>query len=115
MLEDWFGGVRRIGLAAERGFYYKLPMSTGEWHCMVQNPDNTWKNHAFEIMRHFVKRTQGSFIENKGSALVWQYRDADQHFGSWQAKELSSNLKELLFGFNVDVIAGKGYVEVKLQ
>jgi hypothetical protein len=26
---------------------------------------------------------------------VWQYRDADPHFGSWQAKELSSHLKDV--------------------
>ena len=62
---------------------------------MVQKPDYSWKSYAFEIMRQFVKRTQGSFIENKGSALVWQYRDADPHFGSWQAKELSTHLKDL--------------------
>lgn len=116
MLEEWFKSVPRIGLAAERGFYYKLPIATGDqWHCMVANPDYTWKSYAFEIMRQFVKRTQGSFIENKGSALVWQYRDADQHFGSWQAKELSSHLKELLFGWDVEVMEGKGYVEVKLR
>eukprot|EP00929_Paragymnodinium_shiwhaense_P113217 TRINITY_DN8147_c0_g2_i1.p1 TRINITY_DN8147_c0_g2~~TRINITY_DN8147_c0_g2_i1.p1 ORF type:complete len:1190 (+),score=229.25 TRINITY_DN8147_c0_g2_i1:170-3739(+) len=116
MMEDWFGPIDNLGLAAERGFYYKLPVVTGQhWHCMVQEPDNTWKSYAFEIMRQFVKRTQGSFIENKGSALVWQYRAADQHFGSWQAKELSCHLKELLFGFDVDVNEGKGYVEVKLR
>lgn len=116
MLQEWFSSVPRIGLAAERGFYYMLPIATGDqWHCMVQNPDYNWKTYAFEIMRQFVKRTQGSFIENKGSALVWQYRDADQHFGSWQAKELSSHLKELLFGFDVEVSEGKGYVEVKLR
>mmetsp|Transcript_28140 Transcript_28140/g.65120 ORF Transcript_28140/g.65120 Transcript_28140/m.65120 type:complete len:287 (-) Transcript_28140:70-930(-) len=66
-------------------------------------------------MRQFVKRTQGSFIESKGSALVWQYRDVDPYFGSMQAKELSSHLKDLLFGFDVDVLNGKGYVEVKLR
>lgn len=116
MMEEWFGTVQKIGLAAERGFYYKLPLATGDqWNCMTDKPDSTWKPYAFEIMRQFVKRTQGSFIEDKGSALVWQYRDADQHFGSWQAKELSSHLKELLFGFEVDVIDGKGYVEVKLR
>jgi len=116
MLEEWFGSVQRIGLAAERGFFWKLPHVTGEqWTCAVQEVDNTWKTYAFEIMRHFVNRTQGSFIENKGSALVWQYRDADQHFGSWQAKELSSHLKELLFGFDVDVTDGNGYVEVSVR
>jgi len=66
-------------------------------------------------MRTFVKRTQGSFIENKGSSLTWQYRDADQHFGSWQAKELTLHLKELLFGWELEVITGKGYVEVKTR
>ena len=116
MMEDWFGKVPRLGLAAERGFFYKLPFSTGgQWHCMVQKPDYTWKSFAFEIMRQFVKRTQGSFIENKGSALVWQYRDADPHFGSWQAKELSSHLKELLVGYDLEILEGKGYVEVKVR
>ncbi|CAE7256832.1 TPS6 [Symbiodinium natans] len=116
MMEQWFGKVPRLGLAAERGFFYKLPFNTGgQWHCMVQKPDYTWKSFAFEIMRNFVKRTQGSFIENKGSALVWQYRDADPHFGSWQAKELSSHLKELLIGYDLEILEGKGYVEVKVS
>eukprot|EP00927_Polykrikos_kofoidii_P051114 TRINITY_DN4491_c0_g2_i1.p1 TRINITY_DN4491_c0_g2~~TRINITY_DN4491_c0_g2_i1.p1 ORF type:complete len:1149 (-),score=183.37 TRINITY_DN4491_c0_g2_i1:384-3398(-) len=116
MLEDWFGSINRIGLCAERGFYYKLPIATGEaWHCMLQNPDCTWGSYAWQIMKQFVRRTPGSFIENKGSALVWQYRDIDQHFGSLQAKELSSHLQELLFGFDVDVDEGKGYVEVKVR
>jgi len=115
MLDQWFGSVPRLGLAAERGFYYRLPMTGNTWHCMQTNPDYTWQSYAFEIMRQYVKRTQGSFIESKGSALVWQYRDADQHFGSWQAKELSTNLKDLLFGFDVEIVNGKGHVEVKLR
>lgn len=112
MMDEWFGSVPKIGLAAERGFYYRLPALGQQWFCLKSNQDNTWQSYAFEIMRLFMRRTQGSFIEHKGSALVWQYRDADQHFGSWQAKELSNNLKELLFGFDVEVLAGKGYVEV---
>lgn len=62
-----------------------------------------------------MKRTQGSFIENKGSALVFQYRDADPDFGTWQAKELSNYLSELMFGYPVSVVNGKGYVEVRLR
>jgi len=71
--------------------------------------------HTYEVMKAWAKRTQGSCIESKGSALVWQYRDCDQYFGAWQAKELSLHLQELLFGYDVDVIEGKGYVEVKLR
>lgn len=117
MMTEWFDSVKGIGLAAERGFYYKLPMggSSENWHCIMPNIDMKWKDFAFQIMQQFSKRTQGTFIENKGSALVWQYRDADQTFGSWQAKELSAHLRDLLFGFEVDVTEGKGYVEVKVR
>ncbi len=31
--------------------------------------------------------TDGSYIETKDSALVWNYRDADPDFGSWQVGE----------------------------
>ncbi|KFG39981.1 trehalose-phosphatase, partial [Toxoplasma gondii FOU] len=118
------------------GFYYRVPGITGDqWHCMSRQTDFTWKQVAIELMLQYVKRTQGSFIENKscsdsklnvttvnsslvllqGSALVFQYRDADPDFGSMQAKDLSNYLGELLFGYPVSVMSGKGYVEVKLR
>jgi trehalose 6-phosphate synthase/phosphatase len=118
-MDEWFASVPKLGLCAERGFHYKLPSVTGAaWRCssdMHESTTSSWQSYSYQLMRQFVKRTQGAYIENKGSALVWQYRDADQHYGSWQAKELSSHLKELLFGFEVEVVEGKGYVEVKLR
>lgn len=116
-LESWFGEVENLGLAAEHGFYYRLPTLTGDqWYCISHNPEASfvWKPIAFDIMKQFVTRTQGSFIENKGSALVWQYRDADPEFGAWQSQELSSALGAMLFGYPVQIAEGKGYVEVKL-
>eukprot|EP01054_Gregarina_sp_Poly1_P010011 Gregarina_sp_Poly_1__10010@NODE_669_length_6853_cov_407_081344_g505_i0_p1_GENE_NODE_669_length_6853_cov_407_081344_g505_i0NODE_669_length_6853_cov_407_081344_g505_i0_p1_ORF_typecomplete_len1232_score187_84Glyco_transf_20/PF00982_21/3_7e131Trehalose_PPase/PF02358_16/6_3e62CBM_20/PF00686_19/5_7e15Hydrolase_3/PF08282_12/3_5e03Hydrolase_3/PF08282_12/1_3e06Glycos_transf_1/PF00534_20/0_0024TMF_DNA_bd/PF12329_8/0_99TMF_DNA_bd/PF12329_8/7e02_NODE_669_length_6853_cov_407_081344_g505_i015745269 len=115
-MEEWFGDIPRIGLCAEHGFYAKIPAVTGnQWSCMSTNEDFTWKTIALELMMQYTKRTQGSFIENKGSALVFQYRDADPDFGSWQAKELATYLEEFLFGLPVSVVAGKGYVEAKLR
>eukprot|EP00927_Polykrikos_kofoidii_P027259 TRINITY_DN24052_c0_g2_i1.p1 TRINITY_DN24052_c0_g2~~TRINITY_DN24052_c0_g2_i1.p1 ORF type:complete len:1132 (-),score=194.61 TRINITY_DN24052_c0_g2_i1:65-3460(-) len=116
VLEEWFGDMDRIGLCAEGGFYYKLPIATGgTWHCLADNPDYTWKTYAWQTMKQFAKRTQGAFIEDRGSAITWTYCEGNQHFGSLQAKELSSHLQELLFGFDVDVCESKGYVEVKLR
>jgi trehalose 6-phosphate synthase/phosphatase len=93
-MDEWFGSVPKLGLCAERGFHYKLPSVTGTaWRCSSETHESTtsaWQSYSYQLMRQFVKRTQGAYIENKGSALVWQYRDADQHYGSWQAKELSS-------------------------
>lgn len=103
------------GCLRRRSSVASLRLHFAQSSLLPQDPDYTWQSYAFEIMRQFVKRTQGSFIESKGSALVWQYRDVDPYFGSMQAKELSSHLKDLLFGFDVDVLNGKGYVEVKLR
>lgn len=113
MLEEWFASIPKIGLVAERGFHYKMPEE--DWRCLKRQADQTWYSYAFEIMRQFMKRTQGSKIESKGSALVWSFREADFHFGSWQAKELSAHLKELLLGFEVDVESGDGFVEVSMR
>eukprot|EP00922_Rhytidocystis_sp_ex-Travisia-forbesii_P060305 GHVS01089405.1.p1 GENE.GHVS01089405.1~~GHVS01089405.1.p1 ORF type:complete len:1047 (-),score=173.86 GHVS01089405.1:125-3265(-) len=122
LLEKWFGDVPGIGLCGEHGFRYKVPVITGDqWQSMLPAPSlestniETWKQIAMELMMQYVKRTQGSFVENKGSALVFQYRDADPDFGSMQAKELSNYLSEMLFGYPVTVVSGKGYVEAKLR
>eukprot|EP01053_Blabericola_migrator_P008014 Blabericola_migrator_1__8013@NODE_410_length_8738_cov_113_985353_g323_i0_p1_GENE_NODE_410_length_8738_cov_113_985353_g323_i0NODE_410_length_8738_cov_113_985353_g323_i0_p1_ORF_typecomplete_len1252_score247_50Glyco_transf_20/PF00982_21/3_1e130Trehalose_PPase/PF02358_16/2_7e62CBM_20/PF00686_19/3_2e15Hydrolase_3/PF08282_12/8_6e03Hydrolase_3/PF08282_12/4_2e07Glycos_transf_1/PF00534_20/0_00089_NODE_410_length_8738_cov_113_985353_g323_i014005155 len=115
-MEEWFGDIPGIGLCAEHGFYAKIPSVTGsQWSSMSTNEDFTWKTIALELMMQYTKRTQGSFIENKGSALVFQYRDADPDFGSWQAKELATYLEEFLFGLPVSIVTGKGYVEAKLR
>lgn len=115
-LEEWFGGVQDLALCAEHGYHYKLPKLGDEdqWFCLLQQVDSTWKAITFEIMTQYMKRTQGSFIDNKGNALVWLFRDTDPDFGAWQAKELSQTLQDILFGFPIEVSSGKGYVEVKL-
>jgi trehalose 6-phosphate synthase/phosphatase len=119
LLWEWFGGVSGpLGLAAEHGFYLKVPVLTSdEWQCILPSVsiDLSWKTSTLELMKHYVRRTQGTFIENKGSALVWQYRDADPDFGETQARELVSALEDLLRKYSVSVTHGKGYVEVKLN
>ena len=40
--------------------------------------------HTIYKKAFFIYSRQGTFIENKGSALVWQYRDSDPEFGAWQ-------------------------------
>ncbi|POM83492.1 Glycosyltransferase family 20 family protein [Cryptosporidium meleagridis] len=80
-------------------------------HCNVSN----WKNITFQLMEQYVLRTQGSYIENKGTALVFQFKYCEPYFGAWQAKELSNYLSELLINFPVNVISGNDFVEVRLQ
>lgn len=51
------------------------------------------------IMNLYVQRTHGTYLENKGSALLWQFRDADPEFGWLQSKELEDHLTSVLKPF----------------
>lgn len=66
-------------------------------------------------MQLYTETTDGSFIETKESALVWNYQLADPDFGSCQAKELLDHLKSVLANEPVSVKSGQHIVEVKPQ
>lgn len=51
------------------------------------------------IMDLYAQRTHGTYVVNKGSALLWQFRDADPEFGWLQSKELEDHLTTVLKPF----------------
>jgi hypothetical protein len=79
--------------------------------------DQSWKESAIMIMDIYMQRTHGTYIEKKGNALIWQFRDADPEFGFMQSKELEEHLKEILSHYAVEVLRGggvsDGYIEVR--
>lgn len=66
-------------------------------------------------MRLYTETTDGSTIETKETALVWNYQFADPDFGSCQAKELMEHLESVLTNDPVSVKTGQQLVEVKPQ
>lgn len=66
-------------------------------------------------MKTYTETTDGSTIEDKETAIVWNYEDADPDFGSCQAKELHDHLESVLANEPVSVKAGMNHVEVKPQ
>jgi hypothetical protein len=72
-----------LGLAAEHGFYMRQP-GAEEWMELSPDADLSWKDLALSTMRTYQESTDGSWIEEKQSAVVWHYRDADPDFGNWQ-------------------------------
>jgi trehalose 6-phosphate synthase/phosphatase len=81
----------------------------------VTSPASNWLIITGEIMNRYVNRTPNTYIEDKGSARVWQFRDAEADFGIGQAKELHAELEVALRNEPVDITTGKGYVEVKIH
>jgi trehalose 6-phosphate synthase/phosphatase len=86
-----------------------------EWETCVPEIDCSWKQIAEPVMKTYTETTDGSTIEDKETAIVWSYEDADPDFGSCQAKELHDHLESVLSNEPVSVKAGLNHVEVKPQ
>jgi len=111
--QAFVGAGKRIGLVAEHGFYTRLPGET-EWHHLYDDMEiRDWMDTAVNLMQVYTMRTNGTYVEKKESMVLWQYRDADPDFGARQAQELQLHLQFVLTPFDVDVVKGKGYVEVR--
>lgn len=67
------------------------------------------------VMKLYTETTDGSTIEEKETAIVWSYQDADPDFGTCQAKELLDHLESVLVNEPVSVKRGRHIVEVKPQ
>ena len=87
-----------------------LPLHHGMTNEMF---DDSWKDTAKQIMQIYTMRTTGSYIDVKGSAVIWRFQDTDKDFGNMQAKELKDHLAAVLKRFAVQIITGKETVEVR--
>ena len=72
-----------------------------------------WRGIVVPILRLYTESTDGSWVEEKESAVVWHYSNADPDFGSWQAKELLDHLEGVLSTEDAEATSGAGIVEVK--
>jgi trehalose 6-phosphate synthase/phosphatase len=125
-VNEFFGDIPNLGLAAEHGCYYLWPQQNSNqvmghhssagtkpsaWHTMLSSAQQhkAWKDAARKVIDVYVQRTHGTYIEEKHNALIWQFRDADPEFGFLQSKELEDHLKEIMSGYSVDVIRGGAF------
>lgn len=113
-LNEWFLPCKKLGIAAEHGYFFRWKMEE-EWETCVQVMDFGWKAVVGPIFKLYTESTDGSFVEEKESAVVWHFQDADPDFGSWQAKELLDHLESVLANEPVVVKSGQQIVEVKPQ
>ena len=113
-LSEWFSACEDLGLAAEHGYFIRLERDA-EWETCGLATDFSWKQIAEPVMKTYTETTDGSIIEDKETAIVWCYKDADRDFGSCQAKELHDHLESVLSNEPVSVKADLNYVEVKPQ
>lgn len=113
-LAKWFSSCEALGIAAEHGYFIRWNASF-EWESCPVVVDPEWKKIVEPVMKLYTETTDGSYIEEKESALVWHHQYADHDFGSCQAKELLDHLESVLANEPVVVKRGNHIVEVKPQ
>lgn len=111
---EWFSSCENLGMAAEHGYFVREG-DDAEWETCKSLSNFDWKHVVEPVMQLYTETTDGSFIEAKESAFVWNYRYADRDFGSCQAKELLDHLESVLANEPVSVKSGQYIVEVKPQ
>lgn len=64
-------------------------------------------------MQFYCDSIDGSYIEKHESMIMWNFDLVESEYGSISAKQMREDLQEALRHFNVEIIIGKSYVEVK--
>ncbi|KAK8627672.1 hypothetical protein V6N13_135276 [Hibiscus sabdariffa] len=109
-LTEWFSPCEKLGIAAEHGYFLRLKGGE-EWETCVQAAECGWKQIAEPVMQQYMETTDGSYIEDKETALVWCYEDGAPDFGSCQAKEILDHLESVLANEPITVKSGQNFVE----
>lgn len=99
-------------LAACHGAYSFSPKDN-LWHNLIPHDSTKWKDLVLEILELYTLRTPESFIEDKGHAVTWHYRNSPREFADFLANKLFFELEEAMTGQPVQVNWGKKVIEVK--
>ncbi|HEX9797572.1 MAG TPA: bifunctional alpha,alpha-trehalose-phosphate synthase (UDP-forming)/trehalose-phosphatase [Anaerolineales bacterium] len=109
-LDRWLGATG-IDLVAEHGA--RVRQADGNWRLTEDGTHSRWQDEIRPVMEVYVDRTPGAYLEDKGSSLVWHYRQAEPELGSLRAKELIETLEAYLMNTPLHVMQGNKVIEVK--
>lgn len=58
-----------------------------EWVAVQELAGGEWKESVQLVFEYFCERTPRSFVEQRGTSLVWNYKHADVEFGRIQVRK----------------------------
>ena len=73
-----------------------------------------WLRILKQIMQQYVENIDGSFIEERQTTIVWNYKNAEEEHGAMFANQMYLQIKHLI-GPNapIETVQGNGFLEVK--
>jgi len=110
-LEQWLGDLP-LELISEHGAWRREP--DGRW-MTPEDWATDWKADLRPVLDLYVRRTPGTFLEEKEFSLAWHYRFADPVLGSARALELKDALVHMVGNLGLEVFDGNKVLEVKNQ
>jgi len=109
-LEKQFHDVN-VTLVAEHGFFVKKMGKN--WESTIV-PNSSWKDSVMPILKEYVNRCNGTFIEEKTGSLAWHYRNADADFAQLRLHELRDELAEIIrHKTDFEILEGNKVLEIK--
>jgi trehalose 6-phosphate synthase/phosphatase len=111
ILEKWFGNMP-VTLVAEHGASIR---KKGELWRQEVSVANTWKDQIRPLLKFFVSRCAGSFIEEKKNTIAWHYRNTQLGLGFTRSRELMNNLTQLIQNSPLQVVDGNKVIEVRIS
>eukprot|EP01006_Ploeotia_vitrea_P046484 TRINITY_DN67029_c3_g7_i1.p1 TRINITY_DN67029_c3_g7~~TRINITY_DN67029_c3_g7_i1.p1 ORF type:complete len:827 (+),score=51.22 TRINITY_DN67029_c3_g7_i1:30-2483(+) len=111
-LAGWLGDLP-IGIVTEHGCFCRQPGVDNMENWSPVETDISWRETIIKVMQDFTECTPGSRTEEKEVNITWHYRNAEEKFARWQAKDLEANLMNLASSFDIDICPGKMAVEVR--
>jgi trehalose 6-phosphate synthase/phosphatase len=111
VLEKWFGEMP-ITLVAEHGA--SIRKKGEKWRQEISGADK-WKDEIRPLLKFFVSRCAGSFIEEKKHTIAWHYRNTQAALGFTRSRELMNNLTQLTQNSPLQVVDGNKVIEVRIS
>lgn len=111
VLDENFGEFK-MWLSAENGMFLR---QTGEdWITRPGHLEIGCHDSVKKVFEYFTKRTPNSYREPRDKSFVWNYKYADDQFGTNQAKDMLQHLGAYsLSNQRAEVIQGSRSIEVR--
>jgi len=108
-LEKWFKTLD-VSLVGDHGLWHK--QKGGRWVKTV-NVDVSWKQAAKHLLKTYVDRMPGAFIEEKSYSIALHYRAAEPEMVALKLNEIKDALFTLKGGTTLEILEGHKVIEIK--
>lgn len=100
-----------VTLVAEHGYFIRR---VGEDWVSSTHTDGNWKESVMPILEEYVRRCNGTFIEEKHGSIAWHFRNAESDFALQRLHELRDDLAEIIrHKTDFEILEGNKVLEVK--